>query len=104
MIFVTGGAGFIGANFVLDWLPQIDEPIVNIDQLTSIERFCTNLPDADLEAMIGMAEEATELIERNVNTRLVLTVLAQSFSRALRGSYPEKLYLPLAEDLDRITG
>ena len=34
MIFVTGGAGFIGANFVLDWLPQSDEPIVNIDKLT----------------------------------------------------------------------
>ena len=34
MIFVTGGAGFIGANFVLDWLRQSDEKIVNIDKLT----------------------------------------------------------------------
>ncbi len=34
MIFVTGGAGFIGANFVLDWLLQSDEPVVNIDKLT----------------------------------------------------------------------
>ncbi|UUZ74625.1 dTDP-glucose 4,6-dehydratase [Polaromonas sp. P1(28)-13] len=34
MIFVTGGAGFIGANFVLDWLAQTDEPVVNIDNLT----------------------------------------------------------------------
>jgi len=34
MIFVTGGAGFIGANFVLDWLQKHDEPIVNIDKLT----------------------------------------------------------------------
>lgn len=34
MIFVTGGAGFIGANFVLDWLRGHDEPIVNIDALT----------------------------------------------------------------------
>jgi dTDP-glucose 4,6-dehydratase len=34
MIFVTGGAGFIGANFVLDWLAQSDEPILNIDKLT----------------------------------------------------------------------
>src|SRR3954469_1433638 len=34
MILVTGGAGFIGANFVLDWLPQSDEPIVNLDALT----------------------------------------------------------------------
>ncbi|MGN1056311.1 MAG: dTDP-glucose 4,6-dehydratase [Comamonas sp.] len=34
MIFVTGGAGFIGANFVLDWLAHSDEPVVNIDKLT----------------------------------------------------------------------
>src|SRR2546422_9951091 len=34
MIFVTGGAGFIGANFVLDWLAQTDEAVVNIDNLT----------------------------------------------------------------------
>ena len=34
MIFVTGGAGFIGANFVLDWLAQCDEPVVNLDKLT----------------------------------------------------------------------
>lgn len=34
MIFVTGGAGFIGSNFVLDWLAQSDEGIVNVDKLT----------------------------------------------------------------------
>jgi dTDP-glucose 4,6-dehydratase len=34
MILVTGGAGFIGSNFVLDWLAQSDEKIVNLDKLT----------------------------------------------------------------------
>src|SRR5450830_1375024 len=34
MILVTGGAGFIGANFVLDWLAQADEPVLNLDKLT----------------------------------------------------------------------
>ena len=34
MILVTGGAGFIGANFVLDWLAQTTEPLVNLDALT----------------------------------------------------------------------
>jgi dTDP-glucose 4,6-dehydratase len=33
-ILVTGGAGFIGSNFVLDWLRQSDEPVVNLDVLT----------------------------------------------------------------------
>jgi dTDP-glucose 4,6-dehydratase len=34
MILVTGGAGFIGSNFVLDWLAQSDEGVVNLDKLT----------------------------------------------------------------------
>jgi dTDP-glucose 4,6-dehydratase len=34
MILVTGGAGFIGANFVLDWLAQNDEALINVDKLT----------------------------------------------------------------------
>lgn len=34
MILVTGGAGFIGANFVLDWLRTSDEEVLNLDALT----------------------------------------------------------------------
>jgi len=34
MILVTGGAGFIGANFVLDWLSATNEPVLNLDKLT----------------------------------------------------------------------
>lgn len=34
MLLVTGGAGFIGSNFVLDWLGQSGEPVVNLDKLT----------------------------------------------------------------------
>ena len=34
MILVTGGAGFIGSNFVLDWLAQGDEAVLNLDLLT----------------------------------------------------------------------
>lgn len=33
-IVITGGAGFIGANFVLDWLRVSDETVVNLDKLT----------------------------------------------------------------------
>ena len=33
-ILVTGGAGFIGANFILDWLRGSDEPVLNVDKLT----------------------------------------------------------------------
>ncbi|MBE0613458.1 MAG: dTDP-glucose 4,6-dehydratase [Burkholderiales bacterium] len=34
MILVTGGAGFIGSNFVLQWLASQGEPVVNLDKLT----------------------------------------------------------------------
>jgi dTDP-D-glucose 4,6-dehydratase len=32
-ILITGGAGFIGSNFVLDWLAGSSEPVVNLDKL-----------------------------------------------------------------------
>jgi dTDP-glucose 4,6-dehydratase len=34
MILVTGGAGFIGSNFVVDWLATVGEDVVNLDKLT----------------------------------------------------------------------
>ncbi|MDB5961516.1 MAG: rfbB [Massilia sp.] len=43
MILVTGGAGFIGSNFVLQWLLQSDEPVVNLDKLT----YAGNLSNLD---------------------------------------------------------
>ena len=33
-ILVTGGAGFIGSNFILDWLQSSDETLINLDALT----------------------------------------------------------------------
>ena len=33
-ILVTGGCGFIGSNFVLDWLENVGSPVVNLDSLT----------------------------------------------------------------------
>ena len=34
MILVTGGAGFIGSNFIVDWLAAESEPVINLDKLT----------------------------------------------------------------------
>ncbi len=42
-ILVTGSAGFIGANFVLDWLAQSDETVINLDKLT----YAGNLQNLD---------------------------------------------------------
>mgnify|MGYP001168733376 FL=1 len=51
-ILVTGGAGFIGSNFVLDWLRETGEPVVNVDKLT----YAGNL--ANLAALAGDARHA----------------------------------------------
>lgn len=48
MILVTGGAGFIGSNFVFDWLAQSDEPVINLDALTYA---------ADLESLADLTED-----------------------------------------------
>ncbi len=43
-LLVRGGAGFIGANFVLDWIAGSDEPVVNLDKLTYASLFSGCLP------------------------------------------------------------
>ena len=47
MILVTGGAGFIGSNFVLQWCARNDELVLNLDALT----YAGNL--ANLQALEG---------------------------------------------------
>lgn len=72
-------------------------PLVNTDQVEAVARFCQNLPDADLDAMVALVEQAIELIERNVHSGLVLTALALAQGRAMRGPHSGRLYVPLAE-------
>ena len=55
MIFVTGGAGFIGSNFVRDWLSTSDEPVLNIDKLTYA---------GNLNNLSSLAGDARHLFER----------------------------------------
>ncbi len=74
-----------------------DAPLVNVDQKEAVARFCKNLPEADLEGMVGLVEEAIHLTERNVQVSLVLTALGQSLGRAMRGGTVDSLYVPLPE-------
>ncbi len=75
-ILVTGGAGFIGSNFVLDWLAQSDEAIVNLDKLT----YAGNA--ANLASLAGDARHV--FVRGDIgDTQLVAGLLAQHQPRAL---------------------
>jgi DNA polymerase-3 subunit delta' len=72
-------------------------PLVNVDQAEAVRKFVEHLPGARLEAMAGLIEEAAALLERNVHTGLVLTVLADALGAAMRGQPRERLFAPLTE-------
>ena len=76
MILVTGGAGFIGSNFVLDWLATSDEPVVNLDKLT----YAGNL--ANLASLAG--DPRHTFVRGDISDRaLVERLLAEHGIRAI---------------------
>ena len=75
-VFVTGGAGFIGSNFVLDWLHQDDESVINLDKLT----YAGDL--ANLAAL--QADERHKFVRGDIgDTALVSGLLAEHKPRAV---------------------
>jgi len=74
-----------------------EAPLINIDQNEAIARFVGNLPDADLETMVELVEQAIHLTERNVRLSLVLTTLAHRLGQAMHGRAACSLYVPLPE-------
>lgn len=75
-IIVTGGAGFIGSNFILEWLAQGHSPVVNLDKLT----YAGNLRNLD-----AVAGDSRYRFERgDINDReLVRRILEESRARAI---------------------
>jgi dTDP-glucose 4,6-dehydratase len=75
-ILITGGAGFIGANFVLDWLAQSEEAVINLDKLTYA---------GNLETLAGLAGDARyTLVPGDIaDGALVASLLAAHRPRAV---------------------
>jgi dTDP-glucose 4,6-dehydratase len=76
MILVTGGAGFIGSNFVLDWLAQSDVPVVNLDKLTYA---------GNLENLASLKDDSRHIFVRGDigDAALVSKLLAEHRPRAV---------------------
>jgi dTDP-glucose 4,6-dehydratase len=91
MIFVTGGAGFIGSNFVLDWLVRSGEPILNLDKLTyagNLENLASlkaDLRHVFVKGDIGDPVLMAELLDR-YKPRAVVNFAAESHvDRSIHG-------------------
>ncbi len=91
MILVTGAAGFIGSNFVLDWLSQSDESILNLDALTyagNLENLASLQGDARhlfVQGSIGDFDLVSRLLTEH-QPRAVVNFAAESHvDRSIHG-------------------
>ncbi|MEN9830529.1 MAG: dTDP-glucose 4,6-dehydratase [Pseudomonadota bacterium] len=90
-VLITGGAGFIGANFVLDWVANSDEKIVNLDKLTyagnleSLASLKNNPQHVFVQGEIGDAALLPKLLVEH-QPRAVLNFAAESHvDRSIHG-------------------
>lgn len=91
MILVTGGAGFIGSNFILAWLRDHDEPVINLDKLTyagNLENLVAVCEDPRYRFVLGGIGDS-ELVARLLEAtkpRAVVNFAAESHvDRSIRG-------------------
>jgi len=82
-ILVTGGAGFIGSNFILQWMEQERTPVVNLDKLTyagnlrNLERVSTDPRYQFVLGDIGDREMIGRLLQ-NRRPRAIVHFAAES--------------------------
>lgn len=90
-ILVTGGAGFIGVNFVLEWFQTSDERIVNLDKLTyagNLKSLVSVLEDPRHEfsrADIGDASEVQKLLDMHQPSTIVHFAAESHVDRSIHG-------------------
>ena len=90
-ILITGGAGFIGSNFVLDWFAHSDETVVNLDKLTyagnleNLQSLARDERHQFVRGDIGDQDLVSGLLQRH-RPRAVLNFAAESdVDRSIHG-------------------
>ena len=83
MIFVTGGCGFIGSNFILNWIDGSSEPLVNLDKLTyagNLENLSSIAGSEQYKFILGdIADEAlVRQILFECNPKAIINFAAES--------------------------
>lgn len=90
-IFVTGGAGFIGSNFILEWLRHSDETVINLDTLTyagNLENLASIVNDSRyffIKSDIGEFDHIAHLLSQH-RPRAIINFAAESHvDRSIHG-------------------
>lgn len=90
-ILVTGGAGFIGSNFVLDWFEFSDEPVINLDALTyagNLSNLSTLEGDSRhrfVRGDIGDSELVTNLLQEHQPWAVINFAAESHVDRSIHG-------------------
>jgi dTDP-glucose 4,6-dehydratase len=76
MIIVTGGAGFIGSNYIRDWMSHTSEPVINLDKLTYA---------GNLQSLADVARRAEyRFVQADIGDRTVMdSLLSEMRPRAI---------------------
>ena len=92
MILVTGGAGFIGSNFVLDWLGAEGTPVVNLDKLTyagnlrNLESLGSDARHVFVRGDIGDADLVARLLKEHRPRAIVHLAAESHVDRSIHGA------------------
>jgi dTDP-glucose 4,6-dehydratase len=91
MILVTGGAGFIGSNFVLDWCAETKEPVINLDKLTyagnvhNVQSLQGNPQHTFVQADIADSAVLAELLSKHQPRAIVHFAAESHVDRSIHG-------------------
>ena len=90
-IFVTGGAGFIGSNFVIEWMRESNESVINLDKLTyagnllNLESLKSNSLHTFIRGDIGDKTLISDLLNKHAPRAIINFAAESHVDRSIHG-------------------